>query len=351
MAAIGAVLCALALAPAALALPPSNDNVSTPFNVDLAGGAVTLNTTEATVEAGELLTAGGPGVCNPNARKMVATTWYRVLGNGGTITVNTVGSNFDTVISAYFAPTPALDDGLPCNDDRSATETTSEVSFQSVVGRAYLIQVGGCDCAGALVTGGLVMNVSATEPPPPPTPPAPPAPPAPPPIVIVPPDTDGDGIPDAKDPCPTVKPTRDANNDGCQDKPIRILSDLKYDGSFIKRGGAIGGITLSRVRLTRVPPGALVRVSCAGCRRAVGGGGTRRFASFSFTAKNGGTQTIGRLNRLRLLRGRRIVVVVTQPEHLGRLVVVRMGARRDAVTLKCLAVGSSTKRVACSTGA
>jgi hypothetical protein len=346
-----ALLSALVLAPSALAVP-ANDDQALAFPVDLTtGDPVTVNTVGATVELGEPLTASGTGVCNPGARQMTATTWYRIVGNGGVVSIDTAGSDFDTVISVYFAPTPSLDDGLPCNDDAAAGVVTSAVSFQSVAGRAYLVQVGGCDCGAAVVKeGNLTMHATAAAPPPPPTPPAPPAPPAPPPIVIVPPDTDGDGIPDARDPCPTVKPTRDANNDGCQDKPIRILSDLKYDGSFIKRGGAIGGITLSRVRLTRVPAGARVSVSCAGCRRAVGGGGTRRFTSFTLTAKNTGTQTMGRLNRLQLLRGRRIVVVVTQPEHLGRLVVVRMGARRDAVTLKCLAVGSSTKRVACSTG-
>ena len=187
------------------------------------------------------------------------------------------------------------------------------------------------------------MHVSQTDPPPPATPPPPP------PVVVTPPDSDGDGIQDTKDACPTVKPTRDANNDGCQDKPIRILSDLKYDGRFIRRGGAIGGIALSRVRLTRVPAGAVVRVRCAACRRAAAGGGSRAFRSFSFSARRGGTQTMGRLNQLLLLRGRQIVVVITSPEHLGRKIIVRM-ASRDRVTLSCLAAGSTTARVACSTG-
>jgi len=338
-----AILAALVLAPAALAIP-TNDSFAAPFNVDLAAGEVTVDTTGAAEELNEPLTPSGPGVCNPGARNMVATTWYRLLGNGGTITIDTAGSNFNTVIGVYVKSPPALVDGSPCNDDVAIGNVTSALSFDSVAGGAYLIQVGGCNLCGTVppanfVTGTLRMHVSATAPPPPP------------PVVITPPDTDADGIPDAKDACPTVKPTRDANNDGCQDKPIRILSDLKYDGRFIRRGGAVRGIALSRVRLTRVPTGAVVRVTCAGCRRAAGRGGTRAFRSFSFTAQKGGTQTMGRLNRILLLRGRQIVVVVTDPpDHLGRKVVVRMAGSRDRVTLSCLAVGSLTKRVACSTG-
>jgi hypothetical protein len=179
------------------------------------------------------------------------------------------------------------------------------------------------------------MHVSQTAPPPPP-----------PPVVIPPPDSDGDGIPDSRDACPKVKPTRDANNDGCQDKPIRILSDLKYEGSFIRRGGAVRGLTLSRVRLTRVPAGSVVRVSCGSCRR----GGGRALRNFSFTAKKTGTQTMGRLSRLQLVRGKQLVVVVTNPDHLGRKVVVRIVGRHDRVKLSCLAVGSTSQRVACSTG-
>jgi hypothetical protein len=352
------VLAALVLAPAALAAP-TNDSFTAPYPVDTASGipvrccplqdGTPMTTFDATVEPGEPLTPGN-GFCMVGTTQitMVKTTWYRVIGNGGTMSIDTADSNFDTVLAAYFSPTPSLTDPLPCSDDANGTQQ-SALSFQTEAGRAYLIQVGGCNaCAGSIgSSGNLVMHLSATAPPPAP---APPAPPAPPPVVIAPPDTDGDGIPNARDACPTIKPTRDANNDGCQDKPIRILSDLKYDGSFIRRGGAVRGIALSRVRLTRVPVGARVSVSCAGCRRAAGGGGTQRFTRFSFTAKKGGTQTMGRLNRLLLLRGRQVIVVVTSPDHLGRRVVVKMGTRRDAVTLSCLAPGTTATRVACSTG-
>lgn len=344
------MLGALALAPSAWAAPPSNDNLQSPFNVDLAGGAITVNNSEATYQdsntypPGEPLTPGGTGTCS--GRTMIATTWYRILGNGGTISVNTAGSNFDTVLAVYLAPTPALNDGLPCNDDASSSTLTSAVSFPSEVGRAYLIQVGGCNaCGGALgPTGNMVMHVSATDPPPV-TPPPPPPPP--PPVVITPPpppDADGDGIPEnGADKCPGAKATRDINKDGCQDKPKRILSDLHYEFRYLRSGGRIQGIQLSRVQLTRAPKGGRVSVRCAGCS-------TRRGRSYSFTARRSGTQSMGPLNGLQLRRGARLTVVVTAAEHLGRRIIVTMGSRRDVVKLSCLAVGSTSARVPCSSG-
>jgi hypothetical protein len=280
----------------------------------------------ATEEAGEPVDCATPRGTSPYGR----TVWYRWSAPAAGTAVFTA-TGFDTVLAVL----PAGNVPLRCDDD-PAVSGPSRIQLAVAPGD-YFVQVAGFGRhAGFADSAQGRFNVAAeftADPPPPP------------------PDSDGDGIPDARDACPTVKPTRDANNDGCQDKPIRILSDLKYDGRFIRSGGAIRGITLSRVRLTRVPTGATVRVTCSTCRRASGRGGSRAFRSFSFKAKKGGTQTMGRLNRLQLRRGKQIVVVVTAPDHLGRKVVAKMVGRRDRVTLSCLAVGSRTKRVACSTGA
>lgn len=335
-----ALLGGLVCAPQALAAP-TNDNMAVPFNVELNGGPVTISggTFGATEEQGELLTPKGAGACG--TRKMVATTWYRILGNGGTVSVDTVGSDYDTVVAVYAAPTPTLGDGLPCNDDTASGVFQSAVSFPSTAGRAYLIQVGGCTGTGCGADqGNLVLNVTATDPPPPTAPPPPPPPPPP-------PDTDGDGIPEnGLDKCPGVRPTRDINKDGCQDKPKRILSDLSYDFRYLRSAGRIRGIRLSLVKLTRAPKGARVTASCTRCRTARG----RALRSFGFTTKRIGTQSMRPLNGVRLVRGARLVVVVTSPERLGRRIAVTMGSRRDVVKLSCLAEGSRTKRVPCSTG-
>jgi hypothetical protein len=336
IAAAVAALGMFAAAPAALAAP-TNDAVNAPFNVELNGGPVTIDggTIGATWETGELLTPGGNGECS--GRKMVATTWYRILGNGGTVSVNTAGSNFDTVLSIYAAPTPTLTDGLPCNDDVASGNVTSAVSFPSVAGRAYLIQAGGCSGTGCgAFEGNIVLNVTATEPPGPGIITLPPPPP--------PPDADADGVPEnGADKCPNSKPTRDENKDGCQDKPKRILSDLSYDFRYLRRGSAVRGIRLSVVKLTRAPKGSRVSVTCSGCRKP----GLRRY---SFTTTRSGASPMGPLNGVQLLRGSRLTVVVTRAEHLGRRIVVTMGPRRDVVKLSCLAERSRTRRVPCSSG-
>lgn len=347
-AAAGALLAVLVLAPAALAAP-TNDAVGQPYNVELNGGPVTINggTVGATYQApdtwptsdGEPLTPGGAGTCG--GREMVATTWYRILGNGGTVSINTTGSNFDTVVAVYPVPTPTFPGLLACNDDVSAGVLTSAMSIQSQAGRGYLIQVGGCTGTGCGASEGhLVLNVTATPPPPVE---------APAPIFVpqLPPDSDADGVPDnGQDRCVGFKPTRDANKDGCQDKPRRITSNLGFRAAPSGSGRSLS-VRISRAQLTRVPKGARVSVSCSRCHRA---GGFRRFR---FTAKRFGTQPIGRLSGVRLLRGGRITVIVTRAEHLGRKIVVSLvRSARDVERNKvsCLAVGSQTRRVACSTG-
>ena len=340
-----ALFFSLATAPSALAV--TNDNWQSPFNAEVNSFPVTLDAptnAEATVQQDEPLTSLGPGTCNN--RKMVGTTWYRILGNGGVVSVNTSGSSYDTIIAAYVAPTPMLNDGLPCNDDAASGGIQSAISFQSTAGAAYLIQVGGCSGCGTASTGSLVMNITATDPPPPPPPPAPPPPPPPPPVFLPPPDADGDGVPDdGTDKCLNFKPTRDENHDGCQDRPKRTLSDLSYDFRFIRRGAAIRGITLARVQLTRAVKGARVSVRCSGCRRR-----GRAVRPFGFTAPRTGKVPVARLNGVQLRRGNALTVVVTAAERLGRRIVVTMGRRRDVVRFSCLAVGSTSTSVPCSAG-
>jgi hypothetical protein len=336
-----ALVATLALAPWAVATAPSNDSMASPFNVDLSGGEVSQSTAEATAEANEPLTEFGAGVCD--SRKMVATAWFRILGNGGTVSIDTFTSNFDTVMAVYPAPTPTLENAVTCNDDAAGHGQQSAVSFPSVAGKAYLVQVGGCKACGTFDAGDLKMHVSATAPEavPPAVPPPPPPTPTPTTVVVAPPDTDGDGIPDSKDLCPAVKPAVDANNDGCQDAPKHILSSL---------GFALRGTAMTSVELTLVPRGARVAVSCSRCvrRRA---GRTRAFKKYAFTAKKAGTQSLGGVNGLRLARGKRLVIVVTSAGMYGRkITVVGVPSRKAGYqrTRRCLAVGSTTRQVPCA---
>jgi hypothetical protein len=74
------------------------------------------------------------------------TVWYRVTGTGQTMTVDTRGSDFDTIVGLY-----TLDGGsftqIACVDDVAVEPIgftlQSRASFETVAGRTYYVQVGG----------------------------------------------------------------------------------------------------------------------------------------------------------------------------------------------------------------
>lgn len=364
---ISVALAALVLAPAASAAPPANDNWENALNIDATLGDVTGNVSEATHQADEPRTPLGAGFCD--GREMVQTTWYRLIGNGGVISINTAGSSFDTVIAVYHAPAPpVLNQALPCNDDAAAGVRTSAVSFTSELGRTYLIQIGGCWSGGAAcgLTSGFLRAAFTFG--------APPRPdrdadgvfddvdgcPDVKPTVDVnrdgcqdpPPDSDGDAIPDPIDRCPTLKATRDINHDGCQDPPAAIRAEL----SFLAREfrGRPRGSALRQVRLKGVPQGAAIRVTCSRCRTFVGVRPRRAFRGFSMRATRTGDISMTRLNRLLIPYRATLKIVVTAPERLGFRVTVQAVKRgrriRSLEKESCLAVGSLTARVACPPG-
>ena len=74
------------------------------------------------------------------------TVWYRVAGTGRPITVDTAGSSFDTVVAVYGGA-PDAGATVACLDDTPlqpfGRTLQASVTFSSVVGTTYWIQVGG----------------------------------------------------------------------------------------------------------------------------------------------------------------------------------------------------------------
>jgi hypothetical protein len=77
------------------------------------------------------------------------TVWYRIVGTGGPVTVDTAGSDFDTVIAVYtsngaggFNPVPGA-----CVDDVAVSpfgaSLQSSVTWDTVAGTTYYVQIGG----------------------------------------------------------------------------------------------------------------------------------------------------------------------------------------------------------------
>ena len=174
LAAAAAVLCCARAASAA----PLNDDYADRLPIQL-GVADTRSNTGATVEADERLTAEDPdgfgcdkqGEPATDGFQMDGTMWWEFTGNGGPITVSTLGSNFDTVMGVYEVDGEEM---VACNDDIQPLDPTrsnlqfrvsSEVLIDSVAGRHYAVQVGGCIPAEECwdkTSGNVTLRVSPT---------------------------------------------------------------------------------------------------------------------------------------------------------------------------------------------
>jgi hypothetical protein len=97
------------------------------------------------VQVGEPLTGSSPSSQCPNTR-MAYTLWYRVNGNGGPLTVITEragGSNFLGWVAAYQTS------GTDPNVFNLNGCGLGELTFASVAGQSYLIQVGSAYCSSS----------------------------------------------------------------------------------------------------------------------------------------------------------------------------------------------------------
>jgi len=135
-AAIGGALLVSSQPPAALAVPPTNDNLSFAETISLGTFNVTGNNIDATLEGGE-----PPPSCQNNFSRSV---WYRhTAAANAPLTASTEVSTFDTVLAVYSGPevNPSLGDLVPvgCDDDGGAG-TLSTLTFSAIAGVTYYFQ-------------------------------------------------------------------------------------------------------------------------------------------------------------------------------------------------------------------
>lgn len=257
---------------------PSNDNATGKIALTF-GVTATTSTLSASTGTGDPLTPVGEGTCAGDV--MGKTVWYFVVGDGHQITLSTAGSNFDTLLS-YYGGSRGLIDLLGCNNDVTAIDRTSSVSFPSVAGHLYNIEVGGFDAGASAAPPPAAGNLSITA-----TSDAPVAPPPPPPIVPPPP-------PPAP---PPAKPTP------------RLSIDATMRASARKDG------VLVRYLRVNAPHDARVSVSCP----------RERCPHFARVAAHG---TSSRLQRItdtkltgRVLRsGTQVRIFVTRAGAVGRYI-------------------------------
>ncbi len=122
---------------------PANNNFTNYFSISGSLGATNGSTLRATKETGE-----------PNhvGNSLTKSIWYRwTAPTNGNVTIDTVGSNFDTLLAVYTGSSVASLT-LVTNNDNSGSLLTSRVVFNATVGTTYQIAVDGAFGAYGNVT-------------------------------------------------------------------------------------------------------------------------------------------------------------------------------------------------------
>src|SRR5439155_1348443 len=121
----------------------SNDNFANATVVSGTTGTTTGSTAGMTKEAGEPNHAGNAGG---------HSIWYRwTAPGGGTVTIDTFGSSFDTLLAAYTG-TALTSLAVVASNDDAAGRLQSQISFTAVSGTTYSIAVDGYGGASGAVT-------------------------------------------------------------------------------------------------------------------------------------------------------------------------------------------------------
>lgn len=153
-----------------------NDQLASAIPLISQSGTAYANNNNATLESGE------PQIANLPGGKSVWWTWQAPIT--GSVSWDTSGSDFDTLLAAYTGNAITSLVNVAENDD-AAGATTSKITFSANAGTTYAIAIDGKN-AGA---GTVAINWGYV-------------------------DTDGDTVIDALDNCPNVSNPLQKNNDG-----------------------------------------------------------------------------------------------------------------------------------------
>lgn len=137
---------------------PASDNFAN--RLALTGSALTVTGTNvnATKETGEPYHGGNAG------GKSVWYSWN--APSAGVVTIDTHGSNFDTLLGVYTGTSVSALTSIASNDDDPAGGvTTSKVTFSATAGTTYQIAVDGYGGASGTITLNLNFATGALQPP------------------------------------------------------------------------------------------------------------------------------------------------------------------------------------------
>ena len=139
---------------------PANDNFANAQRITGAQATLTGTSVDATKENGE------PNHANNAGGKSVWYTWQ--APSTGTVTIDTSGSTFDTLLAVYTGNAVGSLTEVASNDeDPSSPASTSKVqSVQVTAGTTYRIAVDGYKSFGDADSGSITLNLATYTPPP-----------------------------------------------------------------------------------------------------------------------------------------------------------------------------------------
>jgi hypothetical protein len=132
---------------------PPNDAFAAALSVASLPFVHTQATHGATTELGE------PAGCATDGGTSGATVWFRYTSPvDQSLTVDTLGSDFDTVLGVYTGAELGGLTEVACNDD--AGGLPSQVTFPATAGTTYHLQVGGWQGSGPPASGQLSLSLT-----------------------------------------------------------------------------------------------------------------------------------------------------------------------------------------------
>jgi hypothetical protein len=136
---------------------PPNDNFASATAVGTLPRQISDTNVDATTQTGEPLSYS----CGGAATAIGKTLWYTYRPTASSnVTIDTAGSNFDTVVGVFTGTAVNALTGVACNDDIGNVRQ-ARVTFLAQAGNTYQIQIGGFRNAQTTESGTVAINMTS----------------------------------------------------------------------------------------------------------------------------------------------------------------------------------------------